>query len=138
MTIIVDTCVIIDALQNREPFSEDAMKICLAVANQKIDAFVPAKSVADIYYILHRSLHSDVLTRDALKKLFRSFHILDTTAFDCRNAFISPMSDFEDAMLAETAYRNAIDFIVTRNVRDYAKSEVPACLPSEVLEILSL
>lgn len=136
MTIVVDTCVIIDALQNREPFAEDAKKLCLAVANQKIDAFVPAKSVADIYYILHHSLHSDALTRDVLKKLFRSFHILDTTAFDCRNALTSPLSDFEDAILAETAYRNNIDFIITRNLKDYVKSEVPACLPSEILEKL--
>lgn len=138
MNVIVDTCVIIDALQNREPFSEDAIKLCLAVANQKIDAFVPAKSVADIYYILHRSLHSDALTRDALKKLFRSFNILDTTAFDCQNALTSPMSDFEDAMLAETAYRNNVDFIVTRNLKDYVKSKVPSCLPSEILKKIDI
>lgn len=74
------------------------------------------------------------LTRDALKKLFRSFHILDTTAFDCRNTLTSPMPDFEDALLAETACRNHIDFIVTRNLKDYAKSEVPACLPSAIPE----
>ncbi len=134
MTVIVDTCVIIDALQKREPFSEDAMKLCLAVANQKIEAFIPAKSVADIYYILHRYLHNDTLTRDALKKLFRSYKILDTTAFDCRNAFTSPVSDFEDAILAETARRNNIDYIVTRNLKDYAKSEVIACLPSDILK----
>lgn len=68
--------------------------------------------MADIYYILHRSLHSEALT--------------------------SPMSDFEDAMLAETAYKNNIDFIVTRNLKDYVKSEVPACLPSEILEKINI
>lgn len=137
MTIIVDTCIIIDALQNREPFAEDAIKLCLAVANRKCDAFITAKSVADIYYILHHSLHSDTLTRDALKKLFHSFNIMDTTSFDCRNALTSPISDFEDSILAETACRNNIDFIVTRNLKDYVKSQIPACLPSDIIEKLA-
>ncbi|KIR02621.1 PIN domain protein [Lachnospiraceae bacterium TWA4] len=136
MNIIVDTCVIIDALQNREPFAKDAQELCLAVANGECNAFVPAKSVADIYYILHRSLHSDSKTRDVLRKLFRSFRILDTTSSDCRNAFTSPMSDFEDAILAETAYRTSVDWIVTRNIRDYKKSQVPVCMPEEFLKIL--
>ncbi len=136
MTIIVDTCIIIDALQNRKPFAEDAIKLCLAVANKKCDAFLTAKSIADIYYILHRSLHSDALTRDALKKLLRSFHIMDTTAFDCRNALSSPMSDFEDAILAETAYRNNADYIITRNLKDYVKSPVPSCSAADFLEKL--
>ncbi|MDO4619280.1 MAG: PIN domain-containing protein [Lachnospiraceae bacterium] len=138
MKIIVDTCVIIDALQKREPFMEDAIRLCYAVANQKCDAFVPAKSVADLYYILHRSLHSDALTRTALKKLFHSFGILDTTEMDCRNALTSQMPDFEDAMLAETAYRNKIDYIVTRNLKDYKHSDIPACSPQEILNIMNL
>ncbi|MCD8327506.1 MAG: PIN domain-containing protein [Ruminococcus sp.] len=101
MNVIVDTCVIIDALQQREPFAKDAQDLCLAVAKGKISAFIPAKSVADIYHIMHRSLHSDEQTRVLLKKLFLSFGILDTTALDCRNALTSPVSDFEDAILAE-------------------------------------
>ena len=35
MRALIDTCVIIDALQNREPFAEDAQKIFLAVANKR-------------------------------------------------------------------------------------------------------
>ena len=34
MTAVIVTCVIIDALQNREPFSEDAQKLILAVSNR--------------------------------------------------------------------------------------------------------
>ncbi len=133
MNIVVDTCIIIDALQQRKPFDEDAKALCLAVANQKCNAYIPAKSVADIYYILHRFLHNDSKTKDILKILFRSFNILDTTAYDCRNALSSNITDFEDAILVETSIRNNIDFIVTRNLKDYKNSEVPACLPSEFL-----
>ncbi len=38
--------------------------------------------------------------------------------------------------MAETAIRTGMDAIVTRNVRDYAKSTVPACTPAELLTML--
>lgn len=137
MNVIVDTCVIIDALQQREPFAKDAQAICLAVAKDKVSGFIPAKSVADIYYIIHRSLHSDAETRKLLKKLFMSFGILDTTALDCRNALTSPVSDFEDAILAETAYRNGVQYIVTRNTKDFTRSVIPVITPAELIEKLT-
>ncbi len=133
MNIIVDTCVIIDALQQREPFAKDAQEICLAVARKEVAGFIPAKFVADIYYIMHRSLHDDAKTRGLLKKLFISFGILDTTAMDCRNALTSQMSDFEDAILAETAYRNGVEYIVTRNMKDFSRAAVPAITPAEFM-----
>ena len=134
MNVIVDACVIIDALQQREPFAKDAQDLCLAVAKGEVSAFIPAKSVADIYYIMRRSLHNDEQTRVLLKKLFLSFGILDTTALDCRNALTSPVSDFEDAILAETAYRNGVQYIVTRNTKDYTRSVIPAAAPEEFLK----
>ena len=137
MNIIVDTCVIIDALQQREPFNKDAQALCLTVAKGDVSGFIPAKSVADIYYIMHRSVHSDVETRNLLKKLFMSFGILDTTALDCRNALTSPVSDFEDAILAETAYRNGVEYIVTRNTKDFTRSVIPVITPSEFLQKIS-
>ncbi len=135
MNLLVDTCVIIDALANREPFAKDAQELCLAVASGKITGFIPAKSVADIYYIMHRSFHSDQETRALLKKLLLSFGILDTTALDCRNALTSPISDFEDAILAETAYRSGVDYIVTRNTHDFARSIVPVITPEELMKM---
>ncbi len=138
MNVIVDTCVIIDALQQRKPFAKDAQDLCLAVAKGKVSAFIPAKSVADIYYIMHRSLHNDELTRALLKKLFLSYGILNTTALVCRNAFTSPVSDFEDAILAETAYRNGVEYIVTRNTKDFTRSVIPTATPAEFLQKLKI
>ena len=39
MNVLIDTCVIIDVLQKREPFWEDAKDIFMAVANRKIRGF---------------------------------------------------------------------------------------------------
>ncbi|MBR1482939.1 MAG: PIN domain-containing protein [Ruminococcus sp.] len=133
MKVLLDTCVVVDALQKREPFSEDAENIFLAVANWKIEGYITAKSVTDIYYLTHRLTHSDAATRDILNKLFSLFGILDTTANDCREAVFSDVTDYEDAVMIVTAEREKMDYIVTRNIRDYAKSKVPVLTPAELM-----
>ena len=41
--------------------------------------------------------------------------------------------DFEDAVQSATAERLHVDYIITRNVRDFNKSKVLALTPSELL-----
>ena len=48
MRALIDTCVIIDALQNRQPFSADAQSIFLLAAQKQLDAYVSAKAITDI------------------------------------------------------------------------------------------
>ena len=137
MRAILDTCIVIDALQARDPYKEDAQAIVLAAANRTFDGFLTAKSVADIYYLLHRYTHSDAETRKLLTKLFSLFELADTAGIDCRRAVFSPLTDYEDAIMAETALRFGMDCIVTRNERDYKASPVPVFTPDEFLKRLS-
>lgn len=136
MRALIDTCVIIDVLQNRELFADDAKKIFLAVANEQFDGYVSAKSITDIYYLTHCLTHSDEQTRQILKTLLGLFGILDTTALDCRKALSSDILDYEDAVMCETAERCEIDCIVTRNEKDYAKAKVSVYTPDKFIKIL--
>ncbi len=136
MRVLVDTCVIIDALQTRVPFAEAAQKIFIHSANKQFEGYITAKSVSDIYYLTHRLIHSDAETRKILSKLFTLFHLLDTTSLDCRKAISSEISDYEDAIMLETAIRSEMDCIVTRNVKDYAKSPIMVYEPMEFVLIL--
>ena len=70
MRVLVDTCVIIDALQSRAPFSEVAQKLFIYSANKQFEGYITAKSVTDIYYLTHRLTHNDVETRKILSKLY--------------------------------------------------------------------
>ena len=133
---MLDTCVIIDALQSRAPFAEVAQKIFIYSANRRFDGYITAKSVTDIYYLTYRLTHSDAETRKILSKLFTLFQVLDTAALDCRKAISSDMSDYEDAIMVETAMRSEMECIVTRNVKDYMKSSVKVCEPCVFLELL--
>lgn len=136
MIVLLDTCVIIDVLQDRQPFAEAAKKIFIAVANKQIEGCITAKSVADIYYLAHKATHSNEKSREILAKLFTLFSLLNTTGDDCKNALFSPIADYEDAIMVETAKNAGIDYIVTRNIKDYSKSPVKVTSPAEFLEEL--
>lgn len=134
MRALIDTCIVIDVLQDRQPFASDAQLIFLAAANKRFDGFLTANCVTDIYYLTHRKTHSDAETRRILNKLLYLFDLLDTTAMDCRHALLSSITDFEDAVMVESAVRCGMECIVTRNVRDYEKSPLHVCTPAEILQ----
>ena len=136
MNALIDTCIIIDALQSREPFSKDAETIFLSVANRRCVGFLTANSVTDIYFLMHKALHSAAETRKALGILFSLFEIIDTCGIDCRKALTSGVSDYEDAVMIETAARAEIDCIVTRNLKDYAGAPMPVYSPTQFIELL--
>ena len=135
MKVIIDTNVIIDALQSRKGFLEDAGWVLLKASDY--DGYIVASSVTDIFYIHNRFLHDKDRTRKCLIDLFKVFDVLDTTREDCRNALRSDIPDFEDAVLVEAAMREGIEAIVTRNQKDFEKSPVKIYSPEEFLKELS-
>ena len=134
MRALIDTCIIIDALQSRLPFKDNAQEIFLLAANRQFEGFITAKASTDIYYLTHKYSHSDKETRKVLSGLYRLFDLLDTAGIDCRKAISSEMADFEDAVMVETALRCGMDCIITRNVIDYEKSQIEIYQPDEFLE----
>ncbi len=47
-------------------------------------------------------------------------------------------SDFEDAVLYQSAKNANIDTIVTRNIKDFKLAQLPVYAPDELLAVLSL
>ena len=133
MKAIIDTCVILDYLQNRAPYFDDALNIAIGRANREYEAYITASSITDLYYIIHRHTHSASETHRMIEALTQLFGLVDTYAEDCINALHSGMTDYEDAVMAETAARIGADCIVTRNIRDYRKSKVKVLTPAEFL-----
>jgi predicted nucleic acid-binding protein len=137
MRAVIDTCVIVDALQSREPFCGEAQSIFLLCANRQFDGFLTAKAITDIYYLTHRQTHDDKAAHGVLTKLCALFGLLDTTVIDIRKAISAEISDFEDAVMVETALRSDADCIVTRNIKDYSKAPLPVYTPTRFIELLT-
>lgn len=137
MKILVDTNVIIDALTSREPFREDAEQIFMFAANRIEDMYITASSATDIYYLVRKYLHSTKQAKSVMSKLYELFYILDVTSSECKEALLSDMNDYEDAVISCCAVHNHIDYIVTRNIKDYERSKVHAILPEQLLKMIS-
>lgn len=133
MKVLIDTCVVMDFLQQREPFADDSKAIFRSAACEQFRGYITAKSATDIYYLTHRCTHSDMEARNKLNSLLSIISIIDTAADDIFHALSSDTIDFEDAVMIETASRLHIDCIITRNQKDYKKSSVPVYSPSEFL-----
>lgn len=133
MKVLIDTNVILDAVISRTPHHVFAEKLFLLIAEDKLNAFITASSVTDIYYLLHKHLHNENQEKQVLLKLFNLFEVLDVTGSDCEKALRMPMSDYEDALLAACAKRRKLDLIITRNLKDFAESPVKAIAPADFL-----
>ena len=138
MKVLIDTCIIIDALQCREHFFDDAQNILIGNANDEFTGIITAKSVLDIYYIIHRYDHNNDKTKEIILNLLSLLTVCDTTKEDINNAVLSDISDYEDAVIAAAAERIHADAIVTRNSKDFRKSKVRVMEPYELLNELDL
>ena len=130
MDILIDTNVIIDIAQSREPFVPMARKL---LNLEGLRFFVTASAVTDIYYI-QRKYAGHTQAREFLSTLFRVFGILDVTDADCRTALMLPMKDYEDALQAVCARRTKCSYIITRDEQHYEGAPVPAITPERFLE----
>ena len=136
MRVLFDVNILVDALVDREPFNAPAQQLILCIERQHLEGFLTADSLTNLYYGLHRLTHDKSTTRRLIQNTFKLFDILDVTASDCHLALASPCPDFEDALLIETAHRHHLDYIVTRNPKDFAPSSVPVITPENLLQKL--
>ena len=47
MRAVIDTCVVVDVLQGREPFCQDAQTVVLLCANRQYEGCLTAKAVEE-------------------------------------------------------------------------------------------
>ena len=75
----------------------------------------------------------DADTRDFIAELIRFVAVAPADTSALRYALSLPLADFEDAMQVAAARACGARHIVTRNVRDFARSPIPATTPREAL-----
>ena len=135
MKIMIDTNVVLDVILERKPFFEASYEVIKRSALERVEGYVSASAATDIYYLLRRALKDREAAKASLEKLLQLVGIADATGEDVYAAVASNMPDFEDALVAAVAERCHMDYIVTRNTKDYSESPVKALTPREFLEL---
>lgn len=136
MRILADTNVIIDALTSREPWNKSAEEIFLMAANHTIEMYITASSATDIYYLIRKHLHNIEAAKMIMGKLYSLTGILEVIADDCMDALASAISDYEDAVVEKVASRKDMDYIVTRNIKDYQAGGTKIILPDDFVKLV--
>ena len=132
MKVIVDTNVVLDVLLAREPFLKPAVDIFCLVEESRIDAFICATTVTTIDYLLIKSLPASN-ARSALRRLISLFEIATVNRPVIERALESKIQDFEDAVLDEAGQMAGVDFVITRNTKDFTGSALKVFDPNEFL-----
>lgn len=136
MKLLIDTNIILDFLQKREPYYEDASAIFqLSVDNEVIEC-VTASSITDIYYLVNKEFKDVKKTKERIQDLLELITILDVTNKDIQDAIRSEWKDFEDSLQYVVALHNSVDAIITRNTKDFSESSIPIYSPKEFLNFI--
>ena len=136
--IFVDTNVLIDFLADRKPFSLISAQIFTYAVAGKVKLYISAVSYNNTYYILRQS-HTHASTIKLLKELSEITEVADVTELVIKNSLRSTFNDFEDAIQYNSALSiPKIDFIITRDSKDFKRSEIPVLTPTEGLALLAI
>ena len=133
MKALIDGNIILDVLQKRDPHFDASSKIWKLCETEQIEGFVSALTFANLVYVMRKELTPERIN-EVLKKLTLIFHFTELAVSDLTEATELKWNDFEDAVQAAAASRIDADCIVTRNVRDYIQSRIPAFTPAELLK----
>lgn len=136
MKILIDTNIILDLIQSREPFSENASKIINSCVKKENEGYISAHSLSDIFFILRKD--KTVEERKALILNLCSFFIVipeDKNFYTavCQN---NDWNDLEDGLQMKCADFENLDYIVTRDAgKGFNNSPVKVISAEDFLNI---
>lgn len=133
--MLIDTDVLIDVALDREPYSEAACALLDQLELRPNRAFIAWHTVSNFYYIV-ASKRATADTRRFVSELLGYVRVAPADTAALRFATTLPLSDFEDAMQVAAARACSARHIVTRNVRDYRLSPIPAITPQQAVSDL--
>ncbi len=134
MIVLTDTDVLIDLALDRKPFSADATSVIAYIQTNNVEAFVAWHSISNFYYMTSSPMGKN-LCREFIKDIFQFIKIAPVNTGDMVYAANLNMSDFEDAMQSAAAVSCKAEYIITRNVKYYKESPVPAIIPGDFLKL---
>ena len=133
MRVLIDTNVILDILQKREPFFTDSYRALRRALENDAECLISASAATDIFYVLRKSLGSAQQAKEHIDQLAQVVSFADVQGMDIHTALMRAMPDFEDAVVDAVAEQSGASYILTRNIKDFTGSVVPAILPADFL-----
>jgi len=131
----IDCNILLDWLLDREPFSSYSAKIIELIETRKIIGLVSPLTLANTYYVISKELNKKI----ADEFIHDSLHIFSVPGVSLKNvkeAISNKFKDFEDDIHSSIAAENGVDFLLTRNKKDFKTDKFKVLDAEDFLRII--
>jgi predicted nucleic acid-binding protein len=135
-SILIDLNILLDVLQKREPFYETSAGLLATVETGRVEGYIAAHSITTLFYLIQKG-RSASDARAMITNLLQLLKILPVDQGTIEQALNLDYRDFEDAVQMISAVQNKMDYLVTRNTKDYQPALLPVVQPVDFLSMLS-
>ena len=134
--ILIDTNVLVDVVDEREPFSEASTRFLDLISARVEPACVAWHTISNLHYVAKPDPDGpDILS--FIEDLANLVTVVPTSNADLLRALRLPMRDFEDAMQVAAAMAAGARLIVTRNLNHFRNSPIRAVSPEDAIAKLT-
>ena len=135
LSILIDLNIILDVLQNREPFYEDSAQVLACVETGLVTGYLAAHSITTLFYLIQKDQSANA-ARASITELLQFLNIAPVNQNTIDQALNLDYPDFEDAVQMICALQCKAEYLITRNLSDYVPPLVPVLKPVEFLASL--
>lgn len=134
MIVFVDTNVIIDFVCKRDNFYDNAKKIFALGYLGELELRISSLSIINTMYIGKK--YGIASIKERLKAVLKFVEVYGIETNIVTEALDSDWEDYEDAVQFKSAMKVYADCIVTRNKKDFTRSDIPVYTVDELLDLL--
>lgn len=135
MKVLYDINVVLDILQERHPYYESSSVAVDLVIKGEVDGFFPDHGATTIHYIIRRMSNRDTAD-ECVDWLLRRFSVVECNHRLLEDSRGSAMSEFEDAVVAQSVLHLGCDYVVTGNLKHFRDSPVAAISPAGIVRLV--
>lgn len=128
--ILIDLNIILDFLNKRNYHQEAAQLINMCV-EKKLAGYLCAHEITTLSYFLLKETKDKTKVINTITALLDIFNVIPIDESILRASLISPISDYEDAVIEVSSMKTNIDYIISRNISDFKLSRIPTYTPEQ-------
>lgn len=132
--LFLDTNIVMDLLEKREPFCQDALQLFSMAYRKRVQLWVSPMTYATVSFLLRK--HGPVGVKNLLSNFRQLSRVATVNERIIDDSLASKFNDFEDAMQYYCALKVKADAIITRNGKDFIHSKLPVMTANEYLASL--
>ena len=132
--VLIDINILIDMITERADF-HSATAVFDLCAKRKIKGFVCSHEITTLSYFLERFSFPPAKSANVIVGILDTMTVLPATEGIFREALLSPIKDFEDAVIEVSAIKEQVECVVTRNLKDFQIGRIDCYTGAEFLSL---